>query len=79
MKHTGIVHEHALEVLGAEKSFLVIAESETCSQDWLIRIAAAKVELGLSAPASSAAVGVAPVWVQDHLALECCICQVVYK
>lgn len=65
--HTGS-HKNALEIYGAEKSFVVIAKTDTVRNEWFEAIKIAREALGV---ASSAA---APLWKPDHNADACHVC-----
>ena len=65
---------HAFEVYGAEKSFIVIAASDSAQRAWVDAINAAISALG---PREAAAAPVAPLWVPDQGSDRCMICKAV--
>ena len=64
--------QYAIEVLSTEKSFVILAPSESQMEDWIMRIMAAKVALGGNA--NEEEITAAPLWVPDATADTCRVC-----
>lgn len=70
------VYKHAFEILGQEKSFVVICDNQTELDSWTSVIQAQMDALGNFAGSSKATA--APVWVPDALGTSgCCVCNCV--
>lgn len=71
--HQGDDVKHAIDILGADKSFVAIAPSQSLQQEWYSKIADA-----ISAAKSVSSVegdSVAPLWVPDSGSNDCMICK----
>jgi hypothetical protein len=81
LKHSGSMLEHAFEIIGSDKSFVVMAASEDSAQQWIAAIKAAQgARLKATAanqPKQSAAqiAAPAPVWVPDNEGDGCVVCK----
>lgn len=64
--------KNSFQLNGAEKSFIVIAPSETARSDWVTKIREAREALGVKDDGNSST---APVWVSDHSADGCGVCK----
>jgi hypothetical protein len=75
--HESAETKNALEVFGAEKSFIVIAPSTVAQMEWLNAIKAAKATaMGTTVEAlDSAPVEAAPLWVPDSGSSGCTVCK----
>ncbi len=82
--HTSSSLKHAFEIFGAEKSFIVIAASQSIQVDWVERIAKAKSDYLINC---GSAVDIdyqltedkiAPLWVPDNGSDTCTVCKQVW-
>lgn len=64
--------KNSFQLNGAEKSFIVIAPSETARSDWVAKIREAREALGVKDDGNAST---APVWVSDHSGDGCCVCK----
>lgn len=79
--HTCSVAEHkgaeknAFEIFGAEKSFIVIAPSQSVQGDWIAKVKKAKEALHEASGTTASEAVVAPVWVPDKGSDACSVCK----
>ncbi|RYZ12755.1 MAG: hypothetical protein EOO70_08980, partial [Myxococcaceae bacterium] len=73
--HTSSDLKHALEIFGAEKSFVVIAASAQQCTDWLDSMRAAVEAVKRARGIDPGEASSAPLWTPDHSADNCPVCQ----
>lgn len=72
------VHNNSFEILGDEKSFVVICDNPTILENWTSQLQTQMDALGNYVGSSKAAA--APVWVPDAMGTSgCCVCNCVSK
>lgn len=78
--HTSTSLKNAFEIFGAEKSFIVIAASQSSQQDWVDKIQKAVREYSALTGTTNAAAAAeqpksAPLWVPDSSSDGCIVCK----